>query len=234
MNLSIDVFGVRFVDISLDIPPSQADEVDQIAKELNEIREAPEDISEWVDVIILAFDGAWRAGWEPQQIIDATIEKQGKNENREWPDWRTADPDKAIEHVRSESPNSPRTPRVRDRLGVDERDALWRRRDVTYWFVGNHWCDDGGDSGDRYDYGVGFEPHLGVFTEILEPRVLPSLDVPEARDGTVWGEPDGWRFWFENGGWLTDEGIRGQNYRLYNPDCLTVFPRYTEVSPDVG
>lgn len=31
MNLSIDVFGVRFVDIALDIPPSQSAEVDQIA-----------------------------------------------------------------------------------------------------------------------------------------------------------------------------------------------------------
>jgi hypothetical protein len=28
--------------------------------------------------------------------------KQTKNENREWPDWRTAAPGKAIEHIRSE------------------------------------------------------------------------------------------------------------------------------------
>ncbi|WP_420063391.1 DUF7429 family protein [Mycobacteroides chelonae] len=31
MNLSIDVFGVRFVDVALDIPPSDAAEVDRIA-----------------------------------------------------------------------------------------------------------------------------------------------------------------------------------------------------------
>lgn len=75
--------------------------LDHIGKELDEIRDDPCDVSEWVDVIILAFDGAWRAGWEPQQIIDAIIAKQERNERRTWPDWRTADPGKAIEHLRS-------------------------------------------------------------------------------------------------------------------------------------
>ncbi|MBB3752499.1 hypothetical protein FHT44_005011 [Mycolicibacterium sp. BK634] len=74
--------------------------LDHIAKELEEIRQDPTDVSEWVDVIILAFDGAWRAGWDNQQIIDAIHAKQLKNEAREWPDWRTQDPNKAIEHVR--------------------------------------------------------------------------------------------------------------------------------------
>ena len=75
--------------------------VDHIRKELAEIEADPADIMEWVDVIILAFDGAWRAGWEPQAIVDAIVAKQTKNEARQWPDWRTADPDKAIEHVRA-------------------------------------------------------------------------------------------------------------------------------------
>ena len=73
--------------------------VDHIRKELREIEDAPSDIMEWVDVIILAFDGAWRAGWAPQDIVDAIAAKQARNEKRRWPDWRTADPDKAIEHV---------------------------------------------------------------------------------------------------------------------------------------
>lgn len=74
--------------------------LDHIAKELNEIREAPTDLSEWVDVIILAFDGAQRTGADPQAIIDTIKAKQAKNEARNWPDWRTAPADKAIEHVR--------------------------------------------------------------------------------------------------------------------------------------
>lgn len=74
--------------------------IDHITKELNEIREAPLDLSEWADVIILALDGAWRTGAEPQEIIDAIAAKQAKNEARDWPDWRTQDPNKAIEHDR--------------------------------------------------------------------------------------------------------------------------------------
>jgi len=76
--------------------------LDHIRKELKEVEAAPDDVSEWADVIILAFDGALRAGHEPQEILNAVAAKQAKNESREWPDWRTADPDKAIEHVRTE------------------------------------------------------------------------------------------------------------------------------------
>jgi hypothetical protein len=75
--------------------------IDHIRKELAEIEADPTDISEWVDVVILAFDGAWRAGWEPADIVAAIVAKQAKNESRVWPDWRTADPEKAIEHDRT-------------------------------------------------------------------------------------------------------------------------------------
>ena len=74
--------------------------VDHIRKELREIEADPADVSEWIDVAILALDGAWRAGFQPQQIIDALVAKQAKNEARQWPDWRTAPADKAIEHVK--------------------------------------------------------------------------------------------------------------------------------------
>jgi hypothetical protein len=74
---------------------------DHIRKELREIEADPTDLREWVDVVILALDGAWRTGATPQQIIDAIVAKQVKNEGRVWPDWRTVDPNKAIEHDRS-------------------------------------------------------------------------------------------------------------------------------------
>lgn len=77
--------------------------LDHIRKELAEIEAAPQDVEEWVDVIILAFDGAWRAGWEPQQIIDAIKAKQAKNEARTWPDWRSMSADRAIEHIETEA-----------------------------------------------------------------------------------------------------------------------------------
>ena len=74
--------------------------LDHIRKELLEIEAAPNDLAEWIDVVILAFDGAWRTGATPEQIVRALIAKQYKNETRKWPDWRTADPSKAIEHER--------------------------------------------------------------------------------------------------------------------------------------
>jgi len=74
---------------------------DHIRKELLEIEADPTDLREWIDVVILGLDGAWRCGGTPEQIIAGTVAKQTKNEGRTWPDWRTADPDKAIEHDRS-------------------------------------------------------------------------------------------------------------------------------------
>ncbi|MES2136185.1 MAG: dATP/dGTP pyrophosphohydrolase domain-containing protein [Pseudomonadota bacterium] len=75
--------------------------VDHIRKELLEVEAAPGDLSEWIDVAILAFDGAWRAGYSPEQIVAALVAKQAKNEGRDWPDWRTQPTDRAIEHIRS-------------------------------------------------------------------------------------------------------------------------------------
>lgn len=76
--------------------------LDHIRKELQEIEDDPSDLREWVDVVILALDGAWRAGWQPQEIINAIKAKQAKNEARTWPDWRTMSADQAIEHDRSQ------------------------------------------------------------------------------------------------------------------------------------
>lgn len=75
--------------------------LDHIRKELREIEAQPGDLEEWVDLVLLALDGAWRAGHEPAAIAAGIEAKQAKNEDRNWPDWRTADPGKAIEHNRT-------------------------------------------------------------------------------------------------------------------------------------
>lgn len=71
-----------------------------IRKELLEIECAPTDVDKWIDVVLLALDGAWRAGHTPAQITQALARKQARNEARERPNWRMAAHDKAIEHVR--------------------------------------------------------------------------------------------------------------------------------------
>lgn len=72
--------------------------VAHIRKELIEIAKKPNDLEEWIDVVLLAFDGAWRAGHEPEQIAAALAAKQAKNEARTWPDWRGVPDGEAIEH----------------------------------------------------------------------------------------------------------------------------------------
>lgn len=75
--------------------------IDHIRKELQEIEADPTDLKEWVDVIILGIDGAWRAGHRPEDIIAALVATQDQNEARTWPDWRTVPADQAIEHDRT-------------------------------------------------------------------------------------------------------------------------------------
>lgn len=73
--------------------------IEHIKSEFEEIEREPTSL-EWIDIIILGFDGALRAGHEPQTVLDAVKEKWRVNFAREWPDYRNFGEDEAIEHVR--------------------------------------------------------------------------------------------------------------------------------------
>lgn len=99
----------------------QSGVTDHIMQELEEIKDGDNDPREWVDVVLLAMDGLWRSiaydkegrhleqygslmsHWDniPKIAVTLVQEKQSRNEQRDWPDWRTADPNKAINHDRS-------------------------------------------------------------------------------------------------------------------------------------
>lgn len=87
--------------------------LDHLEKEIGEVRASGGASDEWVDLVLLALDGLTRQiahGHQDgikrrmparniAQVACALIEaKQDKNENRLWPDWRTAPADKAMEH----------------------------------------------------------------------------------------------------------------------------------------
>lgn len=89
--------------------------IDHIRKELVEVEEAGGDSAEWVDVVILALDGLTRRlafcngeRSDPDRVAEIVCQmivgKQTRNEARVWPDWRNADPTKAIEHVEEQAP----------------------------------------------------------------------------------------------------------------------------------
>lgn len=66
------------------------------------------------------------------------------------------------------SAHKPRTPRVVDRLGVDEQGSRWRGRGgAEYWFNGHRWCDDASPDGE-FEYPKGYEPNMAYpYTEVL-------------------------------------------------------------------
>lgn len=60
-----------------------------IKAELDEVRSAPpgspERLTEWIDIILLALDGAWRNGATPEEIWECICAKAERNRQREWP-----------------------------------------------------------------------------------------------------------------------------------------------------
>lgn len=73
-----------------------------IVKECQEIERCPFDLEEWIDLIILALDGAWRCGQyhdcTPEDIMNMLDAKQLKNFNRNWP--KPVSEDLPVEHLR--------------------------------------------------------------------------------------------------------------------------------------
>lgn len=69
-----------------------------IEKELNEIRENPFSVEEWIDVAILALDGAWRTSASAESVVVVLFEKLAKIRTRTYP--KPASDDEPSEHVR--------------------------------------------------------------------------------------------------------------------------------------
>lgn len=77
--------------------------LDHVAKEARECLAKPTDAEEWIDLAMLAMDGARRCAGigTAAQWLRVLDDKHRKNQARTWPDWRTQDPAKAIEHDRA-------------------------------------------------------------------------------------------------------------------------------------
>lgn len=96
--------------------------IDHIEEEFDEIADAEtpaERAKEWTDVAILALDGLLRAcrveleaegrtnvthDEVAQRAVHRIVAKQGVNEIRDYPDWRTMSENQRINHIRSEFP----------------------------------------------------------------------------------------------------------------------------------
>lgn len=58
-------------------------------------------LEELADCLFLLVDAAWRAGYTNKDLMGMAYQKLEKNRARTWPDWRTADANAPVEHVRS-------------------------------------------------------------------------------------------------------------------------------------
>jgi hypothetical protein len=93
--------------------PRTAGIVKHIEKELAEILAKPLDLTEWIDVVILALDGYWRAGGQPDGVMDYLQAKQNVNFTRTWP--APTDDGEPTEHDRS-AENQDHNPGLAPRL----------------------------------------------------------------------------------------------------------------------
>lgn len=110
-----------------------------------------------------------------------------------------------------------REPRVVDRLGVDEQGSRWLDKVGDKWWFSSlgGWryqshLDGIAGTGDPLD---AYAPYV----ELIEPRVLPSLDCEEARDGTEWETveelPSGGRCSYQYRPWAREWWGRSPNER---------------------
>ena len=76
--------------------------LDHIKKEVKEVEENPLDLEEWIDIMLLAMNGAQRLGYTGYDIIDCLQSKVLKNCKRTWPDWKTINVGKAITHIKAD------------------------------------------------------------------------------------------------------------------------------------
>jgi len=79
-------------------------------EEVSEIRENPDDLSEWADVIILALDGMWRRGYTSAQIASALRDKQKVNSQRDWPE--NVPEGEPIRHLKEKDADEARVPSI--------------------------------------------------------------------------------------------------------------------------
>jgi hypothetical protein len=83
-----------------------------IERECNEVRTAESggsnELSEWIDIVMLALDGAWRREWSStfyttneavaEEVVTALLAKMAVNQAREWPAPGVPE-DQPVEHV---------------------------------------------------------------------------------------------------------------------------------------
>ncbi|WP_194786910.1 hypothetical protein [Mycobacteroides abscessus] len=123
----------------------------------------------WLETDCAACDATGEAQQEPGESLARGLDDIAAGRVSRRDDYLEPQQEPATTHpVSPESTNcvpKPRTPRVVDRLGVDERGSRWRNRaGLEFWHDGTRWVSPFGDL-----YGEDYEPDaLPPYTEITD------------------------------------------------------------------
>lgn len=87
---------------------------------------------EWVDIMILAMDGALRSGSTPYEIAGLLEYKMTVNEAREWPKLEDQVMDEPVHHIKKQVAVTNMT----DEQATMINDCIARRNKLTDWEIG--------------------------------------------------------------------------------------------------
>lgn len=86
---------------------------DHMQSEASEVAANPGDIVSYADQLILLNDQIWRAGFEPEDVVEAALAKMSINKDgREWPEAGSTPADKQTNHTTEEGDEVPVPPFV--------------------------------------------------------------------------------------------------------------------------
>jgi len=77
--------------------------LNHITEEVAEVKAEPGTLHNWIDIVLLAFDGAWRAGHSPKEVVQAIQDVQVRNIMREWLDTKDLLPGQPNSHKLSQA-----------------------------------------------------------------------------------------------------------------------------------
>lgn len=90
-----DVYAMTFSTYRGPVPPLRF-----LTFLVGDLAKKPYDKGLWIRALHISIEGFEAANGGQDEMLMQLFAKQRKNFNRDWPDWRLTDPNKAVEHVK--------------------------------------------------------------------------------------------------------------------------------------
>jgi len=77
--------------------------LNHITEATGDVEKEPARLHNWIDIVLLAMDGAWRAGHSPKEVVQAIQDVQVRNIMRDWQNPGDLPIGEPIKHIRSQA-----------------------------------------------------------------------------------------------------------------------------------